>query len=140
MSTKKQNITIILLPEDRWCEHCLVTNTVQSHVHTDYGVSIDNGPFQALCVNCMPTGALQEYWTRRLFQSLRDGCDDERARGILGQIRELIQSDTAKHCARIAEVVAQDAQLAYSDKSVASEVRRAANDIAFAIRTMEHDS
>lgn len=139
MSTKKQNITIILLPEDRWCEQCLVTNKIQSHVHTDYGVSIDNGPFKALCVNCIPAGALQEYWTQRLFQSLRDGCDDERARGILSHIRELIQADTAKHCARIAEAVAQDAEHAYSNKSVAADVRQSAKDIAFAIRIMEHE-
>jgi uncharacterized protein CbrC (UPF0167 family) len=139
MSTKKQAITILLLPEDRWCERCLATNTVQSHVYTGYGVSIDNGPFKALCINCIPDGALQEYWTQRLFQDLRDGSNDEKARAILSQIISLVQVDTAKHCERIAKVVAQDAQLAYSDKAVAAEVRRAANDIAFAIRIMEHD-
>jgi hypothetical protein len=108
-------------------------------VYTGYGVSIDNSPFKALCINCIPDGALQEYWTQRLFQDLRNGSDDEKARAILKQVISLVQVDTAKHCARIAEVVAQDAEHAYLNKSRAADVRQAAKDIAFAIRIMEHD-
>lgn len=130
-----QAITILPLKESRWCERCWEEK--QRKVHTTYGVSFNNGPFEALCEDHMPDGALQEFWTQRLFQGLRDGRDDETMRHVLRQVLVLVQIKTAEECAKIADVIQQDARLAYSNKQIATGAELAAAKIADSIRTKE---
>lgn len=128
-------MNILTLKESRWCEKCW--GEKQHKVHTTYGVSFNDGPFEALCEDHMPAGALQEFWTQRIFQGLRDGRDDETMRHVLRQVLIRVELDTMEECAKIAEVIGQDARLTYSNKQIAVGAELAAAKIANSIRTRE---
>lgn len=102
-------------------------------VQTRYAMEVVPGKYEYRCRSHCPPGTIQEYWTMRMLNTAQLGNFEE-ARELLKVVFAEVRVDAQEECAKIADIVEQDAHNTYSSEDMARGARIAAKEIAHSIR------
>jgi hypothetical protein len=103
------NTTLVFSPKPQQCIEC--------STWTNYGISIDDTPFEARCRKHLPENIIQEYWTSRMLNAALSG-NEELARKCLEYVTREARRQGYERCKSIVEVQRKGAKRNYSDEKM----------------------